>query len=500
MPNNGGQDRWLDDYNQTEADLELETERRRQAAKRSKERLAERTLERQLTIAPEVLLLQDADGEPAAFSMTEHNLALLFAQRNEGSLRFDYASHCWHLWTGKHWRKDETARAADWVRHFTAGMNTTGAQKWHKHSAMNSIEKMARADQRLAVPPGAWNLDPYQLATPAGTIDLRSGEMREASPFDLINRCTGVAPSIAAAPIWSEFLKQVTQGDAELVDFLRQISGYCLTGLIHLEIMLYLYGGGGNGKGTFLGALTAIMGDYACEAAMDTFTSKRFAGHPTDLAMLVNRRMVTARETEEGRVWDEVRVKTATGGDPITAHFMRQDDFTYIPTFKLMMTGNHRPTLRGVDPAWRRRFLMAPFNFTPSHKDDTLKLRLREEFPQILHWMISGWLDLQANGLHIPESVMAETKDYLDSQDTFAQWMEECCERVNGFPTPNSELYQSWMRFCEARGELPQTSRVLADRLAREGFERMRNVMGISGRQERGFKGIRVLPAGMSIN
>ena len=164
-----------------------------------------------------------------------------------------------------------------------------------------------------------------------------------------------------ACPRWQRFLDQVTAGDQDLQRFLRRIAGYGLTGSTREHALFFFYGTGANGKGTFLNTLTAILGDYAKVAGMDTFTESHTDRHPTELAMLRGARIVAAQETEEGRRWAESRIKALTGGDPITARFMRQDFFTYTPQFKLLIAGNHKPGLRNIDEAIRRRFHLLPF-------------------------------------------------------------------------------------------------------------------------------------------
>ncbi len=189
-----------------------------------------------------------------------------------------------------------------------------------------------------------------------------------------------------------------------------------------------MFGPGGNGKTVFLNTLTSIMRDYAKVAAMETFTASHSERHPTDLAMLRGARLVTASETEEGRTWAETRIKQMTGGDLISARFMRQDFFTYRPQFKLTIIGNHKPVLRNVDDAARRRFNLAPFVHKPPQPDRDLELKLREEAPAILRWMIEGCLTWQKNGLVRPESVVAATSAYFEAQDLFGQWLEDHCD------------------------------------------------------------------------
>jgi putative DNA primase/helicase len=129
---------------------------------------------------------------------------------------------------------------------------------------------------------------------------------------------------------------------------------------------------------------------------METFTASNSDRHPTDLAMLRGARVVTAQETEEGRRWAEARIKALTGGDPITARFMRRDFFTYTLQFKLVIVDNHKPLLRSVGDAERRRFNIVPFTHKPTVPDPELPDRLRAEWPAILRWAIDGALDWQS--------------------------------------------------------------------------------------------------------
>ena len=207
--------------------------------------------------------------------------------------------------------------------------------------------------------------------------------LRQADHADGITKLTAVAPAPTAdCPRWLAFLDETTGGDADLIRFLQQWCGYCLTGETREHALVFVHGGGGNGKSVFLNTITRIMHDYATTAAMDTFTASKFDKHPTDLAMLRGARLVTASETEEGRAWAEARVKQMTGGDPITARFMRQDFFTFFPNFKLFIIGNHKPVLQNVDDAAKRRFNIVPFTRKPEKPDRELETKLAGEWPE----------------------------------------------------------------------------------------------------------------------
>ena len=198
----------------------------------------------------------------------------------------------------------------------------------------------------------------------------------------MITKLTAVAPAVTSdCPQWLAFLNQATAGDAALVGFIKWWFGYCLTGETREHALLFLYGPGGNGKSVLLNTVADILGSYATTAAMDTFTASHGDRHPTDLAMLRGAQLVMTTETEEGRAWAEARIKALTAGDLITARFMRRDFFTYVPTFKLAISGNHKPTLRNVDDAARRRFNIAPFTNRPARPDKLPPKKLKVEWP-----------------------------------------------------------------------------------------------------------------------
>ena len=213
---------------------------------------------------------------------------------------------------------------------------------------MAAIERLATADQRLAATTDQWDADPWLLNTPGGVIDLRTGEIRDHQPSDYMTKMTAVEPD-GACPLWRKFLNRIFAGDAELIAYVQRVAGYTLTGSTRDHAMFFGFGTGANGKSVFINTISGILGDYHRTAAIETFTASKFDRHPTDLAGLRGARLVTAIETEEGRRWDEAKIKTLTGGDKISARFMRQDYFEFSPQFKLMIAGNRKPSLRSVD-------------------------------------------------------------------------------------------------------------------------------------------------------
>jgi putative DNA primase/helicase len=253
-----------------------------------------------------------------------------------------------------------------------------------------------------------------------------------------------------------------------------------LTGVTTEQVMFFAHGVGQNGKGVFLQTVGGVLGDYCKTAAIETFTESKTDRHPTELARLHNARLVTASETEGGRNWAESRLKALTGGDTITAHFMRKDDFEYVPKFKPFFTGNHKPGLRSVGVAMRRRVMMIPFSVTipESERDLSLADKLKKERPRILAWMVQGCLKWQKRGLAPPEVVNKATAEYFMAQDSLSFWLEECCERDPNAKTRTTAAFASWKAWAEEAGVRYGDIKTFGDAMAEKGFERKHSKAG----------------------
>jgi putative DNA primase/helicase len=410
--------------------------------------------------------------------LTEDSAALRFVDRWGEDLRYCHSNGSWFFWNGTSWERDEICvafqRARELVRELAANQRSRKKFITSKTSFAAGVERFAKVDPRVAVKIDYWDRDPWQLATPGGTVDLRTGILRKSERPDGITRLTLVAPSADGCPLWLKFLNEATGNDGGLIRFLQQWCGYCLTGVTREHALLFVYGDGGNGKSVYLITFTSILNDYAATSAMETFTASNSDRHPTELAMLHGARLVTASETEAGKAWAEARIKQLTGGDPITARFMRQDFFTYMPQFKLTIIGNHKPTLHNVDEAARRRFNIVPFTRKPEIPDPRLGEKLMVEAPAILQWMIEGCLDWQNNGLVRPECVVKATEQYFSDQEVFPRWLDEECVTHRGpgatIAEASSALYKSWSEFARSLGHKPGTLADFKERMEQAGF------------------------------
>lgn len=421
------------------------------------------------------------DDRPTAYS--DDALALRFTERHEHELRFVSCWGRWVIWNGQRWEVDNTNRAVDLARHisreaaaeiFFSSNRAKLAASVASLRTVNAIERLARADRRHVSTTDDWDCDPWLLNTPSGTVDLRTGKLRPHDPADRITKITAVAPG-GECPTWLAFLERVFAGDQALIAFAQRMLGYSLTGSNRDHALFFFYGTGGNGKGVFLNTWAQILGDYATIAAIETFTASRGDRHPTDLAMLRGARVVIAQETEEGQRWAESRIKALTSGDPISARFMRQDFFSFMPTFKLMIAGNHKPSLRSVDEAAKRRFNLLQFAVTipEDERDPTLPEKLKAEWPGILAWAIEGCLEWQRIGLSPPPAVQAATASYLADEDTIGLFLAERCSMDDPNATTEvKDLFAAWKDWTTLAGEYTGSIKRFSTALVTRGLQR----------------------------
>jgi putative DNA primase/helicase len=430
--------------------------------------------------------LEIADARPPEFS--DEALALRFTAKHASSARFVAEWGKWLLWTGSHWIFDTTMHVYNLARSVCRVASAEVPPNRERIAAavasaktVAAVVNLGRADRRHAATVDQWDAHSLLLNTPGGVVDLRSGTIKLHDPELYMTKITAVAPG-GECPLWLKFLAEITAGNTDLQAFLQRIAGYALTGSIREHALFFAHGTGGNGKGVFLNTMTAILAGYAAVAPMETFIATQHERHPTDLAGLRGARLVTAQETEQGRRWAESKIKALTGGDRISARFMRQDFFTYQPQFKLVIAGNHKPRLRGVDEAMKRRFNLVPFTVTIRNPDTELPEKLKAEWPGILAWAIQGCLEWQRVGLAPPAVVRDATEAYLEAEDAIAQWLQERCEIGKRLVAGSSDLFATWKRWAEEAGERPGSQTQFSQALEARGF--LRRLNGLTRRAE----------------
>ncbi len=438
---------------------------------------------------------QTPKGNEEYAEYTEDGVAEKFADQNP-DLRWCQTWGKWLIWDGAVWKQDETVSVYDKIRLFCRensggqGLKEPEVIRQCSASFVAAVEKFCKSDRRYAAIPDQFDLNDWLLNTPGGVVDLRDSVLMVHIPERYCTRITAVEPK-GDCPRWREFLGEITDQNVELIDFLQRVAGYSITGLTREHALFFAYGTGGNGKSVFMNTLTGILNDYAKVSPMETFTESRNDRHPTELAMLQGARLVVAQETEPGKRWAQSRIKALTGGDPVSARYMRQDFFSYVPKFKLLIAGNTKPKLDTVDEAMRRRFHVIPFTvqIPPEDRDPMLAEKLKTEWPGILKWAIEGALEYQKIGLSPPATVTDATRNYLESQDVFSEWLNSECKKTPNSWERHAALFNSWKYFAKSAHERVGRQVEFTEKMEAAGYQqdrdnaRGRHWVGIEAKQ-----------------
>lgn len=399
-------------------------------------------------------------------------LELDFLLDNRNRLRYCTDEGCFYVERGGIWVRDPhkdlaMELAIDFVFSIGATLHGRGgrenrrmAEKVDSPNMAEAILKCVKSDPLVRVRTDDFDKDDWLLNTPGGVVDLHTMKTRPASPDDLMTLRANVTPVFSKPKRWLKFLSDTFNGDKECIEYVQKIAGLALTGDTSQECVFFGHGEGGTGKGTFTETLLYCMGDYGKIADVNLFVEgKNGEGHPTGLAGLVGKRFVVVPELPKNRRWNEHLLKTVTGGDTVTARFMRGDFFDYKPKFKLLLTGNDQPSIVSPDWSMRRRLRIIPFTNSFRDRQDQMNTDLKrllkeEEGAQILAWAIEGCVKWALLGLGAPQVVTEATQAYVDEQDTMQQWLDERCVVGGEQFVLAADAYADYSVWRERRGEV----------------------------------------------
>jgi putative DNA primase/helicase len=384
----------------------------------------------------------------------------------------------WYQWAESRWRRDADDA---YVRELARGLARTlpEDEKDEKTFKRNSLSaaglsaavRVSASDARIAIRADDLDAHPHLLNTPAGTVDLATGEVMPHDPDLLLTRATTVHADLEAPrPRWEGFMDETFGGDLEMIAYLQQLAGLALLGDVREHILPLLYGTGANGKGALLLVWQTILGvadvgGYAQSAPDGFLMAGRDGGHPTDIARLRGARLLIASEQTGGKKFDEAKVKRLTGGDMLTGRF----DFK--PSHMIVVATNHLPAVPEGGPSfWRRARLINFSNVVPEdRRDPDLHNRLvAEEGAAILGWMVQGAMAVLASGVKTPAKVLAATDDYRVSEDTLASFVrDECIVNPHSFVTV-PDFTHRYEAHCREMGVEPLSAKHVTMRLTSE--------------------------------
>lgn len=439
---------------------------------------------------------EDKSSAKKSFRRTEQGNSDRLVDRFGSCLRFCPSWNSWLVWDGKRWKRDDLEAVYLYAKEIVKdlfrecaeydGEERADAYKWAcKNDTVAGIRAMVKlAESTLAISPAALDSDIYLTNLANGTLDLRTGELREHKPDDLITKVASVAyDPKATAPTWESFIRWATGNRATLIAFLRRSLGYALSGDTTAEAFFLLYGVGANGKSTIVETMRRLLGDYAVKMP----ASALMAGGPQtsanpEIARLFGARFAYASEGDDGARLAEGMVKELTSNETITARFLYSDPFDFFPTFKVYFSTNHAPIVRDTSAGMWRRIKRIPFdarladdNEDPTddrpRKDLRLKGKLVSEFPGILNWLIAGFQDWQTNGLGTAKEVDDATAAYREEMDDFKRFIDEACVLAQNTQSRAKSLYLAYSEWADDNGFKPVSATKFGTKLSERAQE-----------------------------
>jgi putative DNA primase/helicase len=428
--------------------------------------------------------------EPELPMLTDLGNAHRFADEHKQDLRYVAKSKRWLVWDGKRWRYDDTQqvqhRAKQTIEKLHAeaeAVTDSGERAKRTRFAIQAqaagriagMIELAKSEPNVPITQDALDTDPWLLTVENGTLDLRTGTLREHRREDLITKLAPVKyDPDAPCPTWEAFLKRIMAGDEDLICYLQKALGYALTGDTREQCFFILHGTGANGKSTLTTVVAKVAGGYSQHTPTETLLARQTTnpGINNDVARLHGARLVTAAEAECNRSLAEALVKQVTGGDRVTARFLHGEFFDFVPAFKLFLAVNHRPIIKGTDHAIWRRVRLIPFDVTipVEQQDRALPDKLEAEQAGILRWLVEGCSAWLQEGLKAPEAVTNATAVYREDMDSVGAFIDECCICDPEAEIPAARLFERYSEWCQRTSEAPLSKIEFGARLSEKGF------------------------------
>lgn len=433
--------------------------------------------------------------EPAKkYTFDDIGNAQRFIDHFGDSVRYSYVHKQWMRYDGRKWSIDNTGvvrkMAEQTIEKMSNDIDTYTAdhpdpeeieKAFNKHVKISRSNKsqtalLKQSEHHVPILPNEIDREMFMFNAYNGIIDLKRGELL---PHDRNKYMTKMSPveftDKADHPVWDRFLNDIFDGNTELIRYIQKTLGYTLTGSIDDQCMYFLHGDGSNGKSTFLGVVTDILGDYACTTQAETLMVKHVnnGNASSNIARLQSARLVVSAEPNQGFRLDEGLVKQLTGGELVTARYLYGNDFEYRPEYKIWVGSNHKPIIRGTDEGIWRRVRLIPFEVTipEERRDKKLKYKLRQEYPAILAWMVEGCLMWFKEGETIPECVRSATRQYRKDMDVVRMFIEECCIVGSG-EVQASQAFKAYRQWARDNGEYDGMSNTMFGREMSKQFEK----------------------------
>jgi len=152
----------------------------------------------------------------------------------------------------------------------------------------------------------------------------------------------------------------------------------------------------------------------------------------------------------------DAKMKSLTGGEPITARPLFRDPVTFAPQHMIFASGNKAPEIDVTDSGMLNRLYPVPFNHVIERPDGERELLdiLRDEGAGIGQWLVLGYIAFKRDGLAEPASMKAARDAYARSQNPLEEWFEEHFERndIDGVYVERAGLHATMQQWWLGQG------------------------------------------------
>ncbi|MBM9604215.1 DNA primase family protein [Desulfopila inferna] len=445
---------------------------------------------------------ETTEQQKSDFNLTDLGNANRLVEQFGDKIKYCSTSRKWIVWNGKSWENDENATVSKLVREVVKNLYKEAQQaedevtrtKIAKHAMrsehvnrIRAITALAMDDHRIRIKTEELDSNTWLLNCTNGTVNLRTGQITFHDPNDFITKMVPVDyDANSACPNFLKFLSQIMAENVEMLQYLQRFLGYTLTGNTREQCFHIFWGNGSNGKSTLLNLWTKLLSDYAKQAQPESFLDTNKGNINNDIARLNGARLATTTEPDDNQYLAEGILKQTTGSDTMTARFLRKEYFEFKPQFKLIMTTNHKPNIKGKDFGMWRRVRLVPFEITipPHEQDQDLEEKLNSELPGILAWAVRGCLDWQKNGLGLPKVIADANAEYRQEMDVVGRFIEDCCTVGTDERVSSQILFTLYSGWCRQQGESLKTKVAFGKELKQKCFTPYRTST------ERGWLGI----------
>lgn len=450
---------------------------------------------------------------------TDLALSQFWCTKVRGEFGYDHSKRAWMTHTGGAWRycrreehvesfkgmavqiRREAAtllrRAADDPSAVAKAKRFLAcADRAQSANGTRAALNLAQSSPGIALLFEQFDQDPDLFNCANGVVHLPTGELRPHDPALMLHRQSPVPFDPAAqCPQFLKFMLQISMSDAEWVDNMHRVIGYCMSGHVYEDRSLWWLGIGANGKSVLANLLRLAFGTYATSAPSSfLMQARRDGGAATpELAMLPGVRLLMANEVEAGSRLSAQTLKVTVSTEHIAARPLYGQMFSFKPTHKTIVRGNHRPIIADDDEGIWRRIDLVPFdlNLAPEQRDGNLEARLMREAPGILAWMVRGFARWRQDGLRRCSRVRDASLAYRKESDIMGQWVDDACDRCPTYEVPQRQAYGHYRQWCADQGLRCLSKRSFTRSLRERGISERR---APAGAREELYTGVRLKP------